>query len=133
MGNHTFKQNQKMEIFSDSEIQVAVSFWLCPSIPPEAGLKAIKEALGNREWKTIPTKNSIKTVQFWSKIIILSQLKSQATCFMYSNRGQVHAYIKRASLWKGLRFNFKRFRYCICWFTIFTWYFLYLGSCRGKT
>ena len=37
---------------------------LYPSIPQEAGLKALKEALDNRENKQIPTENLLKMAEF---------------------------------------------------------------------
>ena len=40
---------------------------LYPSIPHEAGLRALKEALKNRESKTIPTKNLVEMIEFLLK------------------------------------------------------------------
>ena len=40
---------------------------LYPSIPHEAGLNAVSEALGNRKNKCIPTNNLLKMVKFCFK------------------------------------------------------------------
>ena len=59
---------KKLQNIPDGAILVTADVvGLFPSIPHEAGLRALKEALKNRESKTIPTKNLVKMIEFLLK------------------------------------------------------------------
>ena len=64
--------------------------------PHDFGLRALKEALNNRESTTIPSENLLKCGSSQLKIIILSSTEklSISLSIRYCSRDQVHSYIR---------------------------------------
>ena len=70
--NKFIKKIKKIDISNDALLVTAAVVGLYPSIPHEVGIKALRNALGNRNYKEIPTENLIKMAYFVSKTITLN-------------------------------------------------------------
>ena len=87
--NKFIKKIKKIDISNDALLVTAAVAGLYPSIPHEVGIKALRNALGNRNYKEIPTENLIKMAYFVSKTITLNLIVVVFTNFGYCYRDQI--------------------------------------------
>ena len=95
-----------MDIPNDALLLTADVVRLHPSIPHEAGLSALREALDKRTCKEIPTENFIKMAEFVLKYNFLSFIQMYIDRFQVLLSGQNFHHLMRSFSWTSLKPNF---------------------------
>ena len=105
--SNDFKSKFKnINISNDALLVNAYVVGLYPSIPHEANLIALREALDKKTHKEIPTENLIKMAEFVLKTTFLSLIQMYISRFQVMLLGQNLHRLMRAFLWTNLKPNF---------------------------
>ena len=105
--SNDFKSKFKnIDISNDALLVNAYVLGLYPSIPHEANLTALREALDKKTHKEIPTENLIKMAEFVLKTTFLSLIQMYINRFQVMLLGQNFHRLMRAFLWTNLKPNF---------------------------